>query len=161
MNSSNLRIGQGIDVHEFAEGRKLFLGGVEVPAARGLLGHSDADVLLHAITDAVLGALSWGDIGQWFPNTDPKWKDASSVKLFEAVWAKASGEGWKLINCDCSVLAETPKLMPHMQKIRENIAGLFKSAVDQISVKATTTEKLGFVGREEGMVALATVLLIK
>ena len=135
------------------------LGGILIPSELGLEGHSDADVLLHSITDAVLGALGWGDIGQWFPNTDPKFKNADSKFFLSEVWKRAAAEGWQLANCDCVVLAETPKLAPHMKRISESIAALFGSTPEQIGLKATTTETLGFVGRKEGMVASAVILL--
>ena len=154
-----IRIGQGFDVHAFAAGRKLILGGVEVPFERGLAGHSDADVLLHAIIDAVLGALAWGDIGRWFPDTDLKHKDAASSKLFGLVWEKATAEGWALGNVDAVVVAQQPKLAAHIDAIRERIAELFSVPSGLVGVKATTTEKLGFTGREEGIAATAVVLL--
>ena len=156
-----IRIGQGIDVHPFEDGRPLIIGGVTIPAQRGLAGHSDADVLLHAITDAVLGALGWGDIGQLFPNTDERFRGKDSRYFVREVWARASGEGWQLINCDCTILAEVPKIMPHAEKMRAVISGLFGVSEQQVSIKATTTERLGFVGREEGIVATAVVLLEK
>ncbi len=155
----NLRIGQGVDVHAFAEGRPLILGGIEIPNAVGLLGHSDADVLLHSVTDAVLGALAWGDIGQWFPNTDERWKGADSKELLREVWKKATVEGWSLVNCDVNVIAEKPKLLPFVPAMRTSIAGLFGVKTDCVSVKATTSERLGFVGREEGIFSTAVVLL--
>ena len=154
-----IRIGQGIDVHPFADNRPLVLGGVLIPSARGLVGHSDADVLLHAITDAVLGALGWGDIGQLFPNTDERYRGADSRDFLSEVWKRAAGEGWKLGNCDCTILAEAPKIMPYAGEMRVQIAGLFGASVEQIGIKATTAEKLGFVGRGEGMVASAILIL--
>lgn len=159
--SSNLRIGTGFDVHRFAENRPLFLGGVSIPSAVGLEGHSDADVLLHAITDAVLGALAWGDIGQWFPDTDAQWKGSDSKVLFATVWRKVKEEGWHLINCDSTIVAEQPKIAPHMKSITESIAGLFGVEASRVSVKATTFEKMGSLGRSEGMVAQSVVLLEK
>jgi 2-C-methyl-D-erythritol 2,4-cyclodiphosphate synthase len=158
---AQLRIGQGFDVHAFAEGRPLMLGGIRVPHTRGLAGHSDADVLLHALTDAVLGALAWGDIGTWFPDSDQAYKNIDSKILFSRVWEKVRTEGWRLINADAVVLAQHPKLNPHMDEIRRSLAGLFDALPEQIGLKATTTEKLGFVGREEGMAAQAVVLLAK
>lgn len=157
----NLRVGQGIDIHPFEKGRKLIIGGVEINFELGLKGHSDADVLLHAVTDAVLGALGWGDIGQWFPPSDQQYKDIDSKKLFSEVWDKAHAEGWSLVNCDCVLLAEFPKLKGHTSAIKKQIAELFRAEENQIGVKATTTEKLGFVGRGEGIMANATVLLFK
>lgn len=157
----NLRVGQGIDIHPFEKDRKLIIGGVEIEFELGLKGHSDADVLLHAVTDAVLGALSWGDIGQWFPPTDNKYKDIDSKKLFSTVWNKANAEGWSLVNCDCVLLAEFPKFKDHISTIKKQIALLFRAEENQIGVKATTSEKLGFIGRGEGIVASATVLLFR
>ena len=154
-----LRIGNGIDVHPYEEGRPLFLGGVEIPSPVGLKGHSDADVLLHAITDAILGALSWGDLGQWFPNNDERYRGANSADLFLEVWKRAQLEGWALVNCDCNILAEQPKISPHMNRIKTRLAELFTTEINQVSIKATTTEELGFIGRREGMLATATVLL--
>lgn len=159
--SSNLRIGTGFDVHRFADNRPLYLGGILIPSARGLEGHSDADVLLHAITDAVLGALCWGDIGQWFPDTDAKWKGSDSKMLFRTVWKKAKEEGWGLVNCDNTIVAEQPKIAPHMRPITESIASLFGVDANRVSVKATTFEKMGSLGRQEGMVAQSVVLLEK
>lgn len=155
----NFRIGTGYDVHAFAEGRKLILGGVEIQHKRGLIGHSDADVLLHAITDAVLGALCLGDLGTWFPDTDSRYKNADSGVLFKEVWNRVREQGWTLVNCDCVVMAEKPKLAEFNQSIRTSISNLFVCELDQVSVKATTTERLGFVGREEGIAASAVVLL--
>ena len=154
-----LRIGHGYDVHAFAENRKLILGGVEVPHTKGLAGHSDADVLLHAITDAILGSLCLGDIGSWFPDTDSRYKNADSGVLLKEVWHKVRELGWNIVNCDTVVMAQKPKLAPHISEIRESIAKLLGCELEQISVKATTTEKLGFVGREEGIAASATILL--
>ena len=161
MASPSLRIGTGYDVHAFGEGRKLVLGGVQFPGERGLLGHSDADVLLHAVIDAVLGALAWGDIGSWFPDTDEEFRDADSQGLFRAVWSKVESEGWKLGNCDTVVIAERPKLRGRIEEIRKTLAELFHAEMGQVSVKATTTEQLGFVGREEGIAASAVVLLAR
>lgn len=155
----DLRIGFGFDVHPLVAGRALILGCTQVPFEKGLDGHSDADVLLHAITDAVLGALCWGDIGTWFPNTDAEFKNKNSDFFLRAVWAKAVASGWRLGNCDCMVLAERPKLQPYIPAMRSNIAKIFDCQEDRVSVKVTTTEKLGFVGREEGMSAQAVVLL--
>ena len=154
-----LRIGHGLDVHPFIEGKPLILGGCEIPYSLGLKGHSDADVLLHAITDAVLGALSWGDLGHWFPDTDAAYRGISSKVLFSKVWERAKGEGWNLLNCDSVILAEEPKLAEHVPKMREIISSLFEAPVGSISVKATTTERLGFIGRSEGIAASAVVLL--
>lgn len=156
---SKLRVGTGFDVHALSPGRAMILGGVRLPLDYGLEGHSDADVLLHAIIDAVLGALSWGDLGNWFPDSDPRYKDASSELLFNEVWKKALSEGWSLVNCDATLIAQKPKLSPYREEIRSRLSSLFGVLPEQISVKATTTERLGFVGREEGVAALATVLL--
>ena len=156
-----IRIGQGFDVHRLDPDRELILGGVKIEADFGLVGHSDADVLLHSITDAVLGALAWGDIGHWFPDTDEKFRGADSAKLFSEVWSRVRSEGWLLGNLDCTVLAEKPKLAPHVNRIRKRLAELFFAELEQLSLKATTCEGLGFVGREEGIAASSSVLLIK
>jgi 2-C-methyl-D-erythritol 2,4-cyclodiphosphate synthase len=158
---NTLRIGQGFDVHAFASGRKLVLGGVEIAHTKGLQGHSDADVLLHALTDAILGALSWGDIGQWFPDTSDEFRGADSKELLRRVWKKASADGWTVVNCDCTILAEQPKIGPHMDAMKAGIAPILGVGADAIGLKATTTEKLGFIGREEGIAAMAVVLLVR
>lgn len=155
----DLRIGFGFDVHPLVVGRPLKLGSVTIPFEKGLEGHSDADVLLHAVTDAVLGALCWGDIGTWFPNTEAEFKNKNSDFFLQTVWTKAIAAGWCLSNCDCMLLAERPKLQPYISAMRENFSRIFRCEMDRISVKVTTTEKLGFVGREEGMAAKAVVLL--
>lgn len=157
----NFRTGFGFDVHAIANGRKLILGGIEIPSDKGLEGHSDADVLLHAICDAMLGALALGDIGIHFPNTDEKWKDADSKNLLEQVNKMVNSKGYMLGNLDCVLVVEKPKISPFATKIRTKIAEILQVELDQISLKATTTEKLGFIGREEGVVSFATVLLIK
>ena len=157
----NFRTGFGFDVHAFADGRKLIIGGIEIPFEKGLDGHSDADVLLHAICDAMLGALSLGDIGIHFPNTDPKWKDADSSILLKNVNKLINEKGYELGNLDCVLAVEKPKIFPFNEKIKNRISGILNSSPDQISIKATTTEKLGFIGRTEGVVAFATVLLVK
>lgn len=156
-----IRIGQGFDVHEFAEGRPLIIGGITIPHDRGLIGHSDADVLLHTITDAALGAIGEGDIGRHFPDTDAAFKGADSAVLLEKIWALVEGKGYKLGNIDCTIMAQKPKMAPHIETIRERVAQLLHADVTQVNVKATTTEKLGFVGREEGIASMATILLIK
>jgi len=156
-----IRIGQGFDVHAFAEGRKCIIGGVPIPFEKGLLGHSDADVLLHALADAVLGALGLGDIGKHFPDTDPAYKDADSAGLLARVWSLAKERGYALGNADCTVLAQRPKLAPHIGAMRARIAELLEADAERVNVKATTTERLGFVGREEGVAAQAVVLLVK
>jgi len=158
---SLIRIGQGYDVHAFGEGNGLMLGGVKVPFHKGFMAHSDGDVLLHALTDALLGALALGDIGHWFPDTDEQWRGADSGKLLQAVYAEVKARGYALGNADMTILAQRPKLAPHIIAIRERISALLACAVEDISVKASTTEKLGFVGREEGITALATVVLIQ
>ncbi|UOQ49478.1 2-C-methyl-D-erythritol 2,4-cyclodiphosphate synthase [Gracilibacillus caseinilyticus] len=155
------RVGQGFDVHQLVEGRPCIIGGIDIPYDLGLLGHSDADVLLHTIADACLGAIGEGDIGKHFPDTDPAFKDADSQRLLQEVWRLVEGKGYTLGNIDCTVIAQAPKLAPHIISIRENIARLLQCEVDQINVKATTTEKLGFTGRKEGIAAQAVVLLMK
>ncbi|MBK7630812.1 MAG: 2-C-methyl-D-erythritol 2,4-cyclodiphosphate synthase [Ignavibacteriales bacterium] len=157
----NFRTGFGFDVHAFAEGRKLIIGGIEIPFDKGLEGHSDADVLLHAICDAMLGALALGDIGKHFPNTDERWKDADSSKLLKHVNELILNKGYELGNLDCVLAMENPKIFPYVEQIRNRISQILKVDIDQISIKATTTEKLGFVGRTEGVVSFATVLLQK
>jgi len=154
-----IRIGNGFDVHALVPGRKLVLGGVSVPFERGLEGHSDADVLLHAIIDAILGALALGDIGTHFPDTDPRWKGADSRVLLRQVVGMASTRRFAVENLDATVIAQAPKLAPHVPGMRKNIAGDLGCALEQVSIKATTTERLGFAGRGEGIAALATVLL--
>ncbi|MFB5088972.1 2-C-methyl-D-erythritol 2,4-cyclodiphosphate synthase [Psychrobacillus sp. PGGUH221] len=156
-----LRVGQGFDVHEFAENRPLIIGGVTIPYERGLIGHSDADVLLHTITDAALGAIGEGDIGKHFPDTDPDFKDADSAKLLEHIWKLVDARGYKLGNIDCTIIAQKPKMAPYIEAIRVRVAELLQADVSQVNVKATTTEKLGFTGREEGIASMATILLIK
>jgi len=157
----NLRIGNGFDVHALVAGRKLILGGVTIPWDRGLDGHSDADVLLHAVCDAILGALALGDLGAHFPDTDPKWKGADSRTLLRHVVALASRDGWKIGNLDATLIAQAPKLAPHAAAMRANLAADLGCDLDEVSVKATTTEHLGFTGRGEGIAALATVLLVR
>lgn len=154
-----MRIGQGFDVHAFAEGRPLILGGIEIPHDRGLLGHSDADVLLHTIADAALGAIAAGDIGKHFPDTDPDYKDADSKVLLQHVWQLVKAEGYVLGNVDATVMAERPKLRTYIDDMRAVIADLLEADISQVNVKATTTEKLGFTGREEGIAAQAVILL--
>lgn len=156
-----MRIGYGFDIHQLVEGRQLILGGVEIPFEKGLLGHSDADVLLHAITDALLGALALGDIGQHFPDTDPEHKDADSRKLLKQCYNLVKEKGYILLNLDATIVAQRPKLMPYLPQIIDVIAEDLSVEKDQVSVKATTSEKLGFVGREEGISATAVVLIQK
>lgn len=157
----NIRIGNGFDVHALVAGRRLVLGGVVIPHERGLAGHSDADVLLHAICDAILGALALGDIGQQFPDTDVRWKDADSRELLRHVADLAAGQGWQIGNLDATVIAQSPRLAPHVGAMRANIAADLACDLDAVSVKATTTEHLGFAGRGEGIAALATVLVLR
>lgn len=153
------RTGQGIDVHAFADDRALILGGVKIPHTRGLAGHSDADVLVHALMDALLGALALGDIGRLFPDSDDAFKDADSMKLLEKVWALDAFKNVSLCNADITVIAQKPKIAPYTEEMRKNIASLLECDISQISIKGTTTEKLGFCGREEGITASAIVLL--
>lgn len=154
------RIGQGFDVHEFAADRPCIIGGIKIPHEKGLSGHSDADVLLHTIADACLGAIGEGDIGKHFPDTDPTFKDVDSEKLVAYVWKLVKAKGYELGNLDCTVIAQKPKLAPYINVIKENIARILDADLGQINVKATTTEKLGFTGREEGMAAQAVILLM-
>ena len=154
-----LRVGNGFDVHQLVEGRDLIIGGVKIPHKFGLLGHSDADVLLHAITDAVLGALALGDIGQWFPDTDEQNKDADSIELLKNVLESEQLKKWSLVNIDCTIIAQKPKMANHIPMMRNNIALLFDSTIDRVSIKATTFEKMGSLGRSEGIAAQATILL--
>jgi 2-C-methyl-D-erythritol 2,4-cyclodiphosphate synthase len=157
----NLRIGSGFDVHALISGRKLILGGVTIPYECGLDGHSDADVLLHAVCDAILGALALGDIGAHFPDTDPRWKGADSRLLLRHVASLALALGWRIGNLDATLIAQAPKLAPHVPAMRANLAADLGCEIGEISVKATTTERLGFAGRGEGIAALASVLLIR
>jgi 2-C-methyl-D-erythritol 2,4-cyclodiphosphate synthase len=155
----DLRVGQGYDIHPFAEGRRLVLGGIEIPHGRGLDGHSDADVLLHALGDALLGAAGLGDLGTYFPPSDPQWKGADSGDLLRRIVAEVKNEGWLVGNCDLTVIAEEPRLMPHRERIRSRIAALLGVAPGAVGLKATTNEGLGALGRGEGIAALAVVLL--
>lgn len=154
-----MRIGTGFDVHAFADGRALVIGGVTIPHPRGLAGHSDADVLLHAIADALLGALALGDIGVHFPDTDARYRGADSRALLRHVVALVVGRGYAIGNVDATVIAQAPKLAPHIPAMRENLAADLGCALDCVSVKATTTERLGFTGRGEGIAAEAVALL--
>lgn len=156
----NIRIGNGYDIHQLVSDRPLILGGVNIPHELGLLGHSDADVLTHAIMDAMLGALSLGDIGHYFPPTDPKWKGADSLKLLAQVNELILDKGWQIGNIDSVIVAERPKLKPHIEKMRDRLANVLELNPDQIGVKATTNEKLGPVGREEGIAVYAVALLV-
>lgn len=157
--SFEIRIGQGLDVHPFAAGRRLILGGVEIPHSHGLAGHSDADALVHALIDALLGAAGQSDIGTHFPDSDPRWKDISSLKLLELVWQGLQKEGWRVVNMDLTVLAQVPKLAPYIGKMKDKICAPLGLSPLNCAIKATTTERLGFVGREEGLLASAVVLL--
>ncbi len=161
MDIRNLRTGLGMDVHAFAEGRKLILGGVDIPHSRGLLGHSDADVLAHAIADALLGAVRGGDIGKLFPDTDPAYKDADSLKLLAAVAGFVRERGFEIVDVDSVIAAQAPKLSPYRDQMRANLARAMGVAVENVGVKATTTEHLGFEGREEGVTAYATCLVMR
>lgn len=154
-----MRIGIGYDVHRLEEGRKLIIGGVTIPHHLGLLGHSDADVLLHAVTDALLGALALGDIGKHFPDTDERYKDQDSRLFLRLAYDLVKKEGYQLGNLDCVLMAQKPKLAPYIDKMRACLAKDLETTLGQISVKATTTEKLGFVGKEEGIAAQAICLL--
>ena len=155
----DFRIGTGYDVHRLTEGRKLILGGVDIPWERGLLGHSDADVLIHAVMDAMLGAACMGDIGKHFPDTDPAYKGISSICLLQKVTELLMKEGWEIGNIDATILAQKPKLAPHIVSMRENISRTLNIDVSRVSVKATTEEKLGFTGEEKGIAAHAVCLL--
>ena len=156
-----MRIGHGYDVHRLVENRALILGGVEIPYEKGLLGHSDADVLLHALMDALLGAAALGDIGKLFPDSDDKYLGADSRKLLEEVVRLLKSRGYRLSNADCTVIAQRPKLSPYIDKMRENIAAATGNSIDEISIKATTEEKLGFTGEGLGIAAHAVVLIEK
>ncbi|MGI5984256.1 MAG: 2-C-methyl-D-erythritol 2,4-cyclodiphosphate synthase [Clostridiales bacterium] len=154
-----MRIGHGYDVHKLAVNRKLILGGIDIPYDKGLDGHSDADVLIHAIIDALLGAAAFGDIGTLFPDTDPKYKDADSAELLRRVYMRISEAGYSIGNIDSTVIAQAPKLAPYIEEMRENIAKVLNISADCINIKATTEEKLGFTGAGEGIAAHAVVLL--
>jgi 2-C-methyl-D-erythritol 2,4-cyclodiphosphate synthase len=156
-----VRVGFGFDTHRLVEGRPLRLGGISIPHHQGLDGHSDADVLLHAVCDALLGAAGMGDIGQHFPNTDPAWKDADSTRLLEHVVRLLHAQGWTVGNVDCTLVMERPKVMPHVPAMRAAMAPLLGVAEDAVGIKATTNERLGFVGREEGACAYAVALIAK
>ena len=157
----DIRIGHGYDVHRLVPDQKLILGGVTIPHETGLLGHSDADVLLHAISDALLGALALGDIGKHFPDTDPRYAGADSLVLLSHVVSLIQKEGWRVGNVDATVLAQAPKLSPHVPSMRENVAGVLSVSTDRVSIKATTEERLGFTGEKLGIAAHAVVLLVR
>ena len=158
---TDLRIGHGYDVHRLVEERKLILGGVEIAHTHGLLGHSDADVLTHAVMDAVVGALGLGDIGKHFPDTDPAYKGADSLKLAAHICSIMAEKGYHIGNIDATVIAQAPKLAPHIAGMRENLAHVFGTTADRVNVKATTEEKLGFTGAKEGIAAHAVCVLYK
>ncbi|MFT6340454.1 MAG: 2-C-methyl-D-erythritol 2,4-cyclodiphosphate synthase [Alcanivorax sp.] len=155
----SIRIGQGFDVHAFTDGDHVMLGGVAIPHSHGLKAHSDGDVALHALSDALLGALALGDIGHYFPDTDPQWQGADSGTLLAAIYQDVTAAGWQLGNADITVICQAPKLAPHIGAMRQRIADLLDCEVGQVSVKATTTEKLGFTGRKEGIAVQAVVLV--
>lgn len=156
-----IRVGQGFDVHQLVEGRPCIIGGVTIPYEKGLLGHSDADVLLHAISDAVLGALALGDIGKHFPDTDPAYEGADSLVLLRRVWALAKERGYALGNADATIIAQAPKMAPYIEQMVQVIAGALEADESQVNVKATTSERLGFTGRGEGIAAQAVVCLVR
>ncbi|WP_353674158.1 2-C-methyl-D-erythritol 2,4-cyclodiphosphate synthase [Synechocystis sp. LKSZ1] len=158
---TQLRIGNGYDIHRLVPGRDLILGGVKIPHSLGLLGHSDADVLTHALMDALLGALSLGDIGHYFPPSDPQWAGADSLKLLEQVYSLVQERGWRIGNVDSVIVAEQPKLKPHLAAMKAKLAGVLGLEPDCIGIKATTNEKLGPTGREEGIAAYTVALLLK
>ncbi len=161
MDPRNLRIGQGYDVHQLVEGRKLIMGGVDIPHTRGLLGHSDADVLAHAVADALLGGVRGGDIGKLFPDTDPAYEGADSMKLLAAVADFVRDRGYEILDVDSVIAAQAPKLSPYRNQMRENLARAMGISPENVGVKATTTEHLGFEGREEGISATAVALLVR
>lgn len=161
MDPRNLRIGQGYDVHQLVEGRKLIMGGVDIPHTRGLLGHSDADVLAHAVADALLGGVRGGDIGKLFPDTDPAYEGADSMKLLAAVAGFVRERGYEILDVDSVIAAQAPKLSPYRDRMRENLARAMGISPENVGVKATTTEHLGFEGREEGISATAVALLVR
>lgn len=156
-----MRVGQGFDVHQLVDGRKLIMGGVEIPYERGLLGHSDADVLLHAISDALLGAAALGDIGRHFPDSDPRYKGIDSRHLLREVMQLVKDKGYGVVNLDATIIAQAPKMAPYIAQMVANIAADLEVAADCVNVKATTTEKLGFTGRGEGIAAQAVCLIAK
>lgn len=161
MDPRNLRIGQGYDVHQLVEGRKLIMGGVDIPHTLGLLGHSDADVLAHAVADALLGGVRGGDIGKLFPDTDPAYEGADSMKLLAAVADFVRDRGYEILDVDSVIAAQAPKLSPYRDRMRENLARAMGISPENVGVKATTTEHLGFEGREEGISATAVALLVR
>jgi len=158
---TDIRTGNGFDVHRLVDGRRCIICGVDIPHSRGLLGHSDADVALHALADAILGALALRDIGYHFPDTDPQWAGADSRRLLRAVVAMAAGRGYRISNADITIMAQEPKMLPYIDAMQANVAADLGIDADRVSVKATTTERLGFTGRGEGIAAFATALLVK
>lgn len=159
MEKPGVKIGSGYDVHTLVTGRRLIIGGVEIAFDRGLGGHSDADVLIHAVCDAILGAVGLGDIGDHFPDTDPEYKGISSMILLERCGSLMAGQGYEIANMDCIVFAQAPKISPHKQQMKDNIAGALNMDSSLVNVKATTTEKLGFIGQEQGIAAHCTLLV--
>ncbi len=160
-SDTNFRVGEGWDIHALVPNRKLILGGIEIPFDRGLMGHSDADALLHAITDALLGAAAMGDIGTHFPDTDVRFKEADSLVLLTEALSRIRAKGWEIGNIDSTIIAQAPKMMPWIPQMRNRIAQALKVSVDQVNVKAKTAEKLGFIGRGEGIVAEVVCLITK
>jgi 2-C-methyl-D-erythritol 2,4-cyclodiphosphate synthase len=156
---SDLRVGIGLDAHAFSEDAALILGGVEFPGERGLAGHSDGDVVAHALIDAILGAAGLGDIGELFPSGDPQWLDASSTRLLQRAYEVVRGGGWELVNADCVLIGEEPRIAPSREAMRARLAGALGVELDRLTVRATTTDKLGFTGRGEGLAAQAVALL--
>lgn len=161
MSIPDFRIGNGFDVHRLVEGRRCIICGVDIPYDRGLLGHSDADVALHALSDALLGAAALGDIGKHFPDTDPQWEGADSRMLLREVVAILAREGFSPVNVDVTIIAQAPKMLPHIAQMRENVASDLGIGIDRVSIKATTTERLGFTGRGEGIAAQASAMIYK
>lgn len=156
-----IRIGQSVDIHQLTEGRDLILGGVHIPYHKGLLGHSDADVLVHAVAESILGALALGDLGSHFPDTDPRYEGANSMDLLKEVCTMMEEEGYRIGNIDATILAEQPKMKPHIEAMRQNIADVLHTSIQQVSIKATRGEKMGFIGRQEGILAACVCLLEK
>jgi 2-C-methyl-D-erythritol 2,4-cyclodiphosphate synthase len=159
MEECNMRIGQSVDIHQLVEGRDLILGGVKIEHSKGLLGHSDADVLVHAIMESLIGAMGLGDLGKHFPDTDPKYKGISSILLLEETYKMMEEQGYEVGNIDAIILAERPKMAPHIPLMKENIARALHTDISRINIKATRGEKLGFVGREEGIVSMSVCLI--
>lgn len=157
--SGPVRIGQGFDVHRFGDGDHVMLGGVRIAHTHGVEAHSDGDVVLHALADALLGAAALGDIGHFFPDDDPQWRGADSTELLRRVLQHVGAAGWHPANADCTIVAERPRVAAHVAAMREHIAGVLGIGIDAVSVKATTVERMGFIGREEGLAAFAVVLL--